>query len=74
MLDIINFDIIDNMLYYIGSNEYIITTPDRTRRNYSVSVTALDEDGEPYTVGTYAASTLSTAIAIVERMEAGEAE
>lgn len=78
MLDFNNFSCIDDILHYIGENEYIIAPEHPVNREfnngYSVFVTALDPDGEPYDAGTYAASTLSAAIAIVERLEAGEAE
>ena len=58
-------------LNYFGANHYNIT---QDRTGYAVHVTALDEDGNATPGETYAASSLSTAIAIIERMEAGEAE
>lgn len=78
MLDFKNVTCIDDILHYIGENEYIIAPEYPANREanngYSVFVTALDPDGEPYDAGTYTASTLSAAIAIIERLEAGEAE
>ena len=76
MLNFNDFTCIDDILYYIGENEYIIAPEYPVNREvndgYSIFVTALDPDGEPYDAGTYTASTISQAIAIVERLEAGE--
>lgn len=71
MLNINNFTRIDGFFHYISENEYIIC-PDARYKHFDVIVTALDEDGEPRDAGTYAAPTLSTAIAIIERLEAGK--
>ena len=81
MLDFEQFDRIDaDTLLYVGiEHMYFITrTPDNS---LSVSVDAA-ESSDPesddlditYTVETYAAATLSAAIVIIERLEAGEAE
>ena len=58
-------------LHYYGADHYHIT---HDRTGYAVYVEMLDEDGNATPGETYAASTLSTAIAIIERLEAGEAE
>ena len=58
-------------LHYYGADHYHIT---QDRTGYAVHVTTLDDNGNATPGETYAASTLSTAIAIIERMEAGEAE
>lgn len=70
MLQICNFDTVDDMIYYIGESQYIIA-PDAPH-GYVVYVTSLDEDGEPFDNGDYAASSISAAIDIVERLENGE--
>lgn len=71
MLNLTNIHRLDDVLLYESSRMYWITQDDT---GYAVTVEDLDEDGEAYTVETYAASSLSTAIAIIERLEAGEAE
>lgn len=75
MLNISNFDVdtcADSaILAYYGQNHYTIT---EDRYNYAVHVEMLDEDGNATPGETYAASALSTAIAIIERLETGEAE
>ena len=58
-------------LHYFGVNHYEIT---KDRTGYAVHVETLDEDGNATPSETYAASALSTAIAIIERLETGEAE
>lgn len=58
-------------IYYHGEYHYRIT---QDRTGYAVHVVTLDEDGNPTPGETYAASALSTAIAIIERLESGEPE
>ena len=58
-------------IWYYGANHYHIT---QDRTGYAVHVTTLDDNGDAIPGPTYAASSLSTAIAIIERLEAGEAE
>lgn len=70
MLSLRDFDVVDDILHYIGENEYIIA-PDAPH-GYVVYVNSLDEYGDVYDNGDYTASTISTAIAIVDRLENGE--
>lgn len=68
-----NFDVYDDILHYIGNAEYAIY-PDYPAGHeligsYTVAVTGMDADGEPYDAGIYTACTLSTAIALVEQLE-----
>ena len=58
-------------LHYYGADHYHIT---QDRTGYAVHVTTLDDNGDATPGPTYAASTISTAFAIIERLEAGEAE
>lgn len=58
-------------LHYYGEDHYDIT---QDRTGYAVHVTTMDDNGNATTGPTYAASSISTAIAIIERLEAGEAE
>ena len=58
-------------IWYYGADHYHIT---HDRTGYAVHVTTLDDNGDAAPGPTYAASSLSTAIAIIERLEAGEAE
>jgi len=72
MLDFKQFDrIAPDMILYAGEHMYFIVCDDD---RLTVHVEDVDNDGELYVIGDYAASTLSAAIAIVERLEAGEAE
>ena len=71
MLNLTNLHRIDDILLYEASRMYWIAQDDT---GYSVTVEDIDESGDAYTVETYAASSLSTAVAIIERLEAGEAE
>ena len=61
----------DTGIWYYGADHYHIT---KDRTGYAVHVTTLDDNGDAITGPTYAASSLSTAIAIIERLEAGEPE
>lgn len=58
-------------VHYYGMNHYHITE-DRT--GYAVHVETLDDDGNATSGEIYAASSFSTAAAIIERLEAGEPE
>ena len=58
-------------LHYYGADHYHIT---QDRTGYAVHVATLDDNGNVAHGPTYAASTISIAIAIIERLEAGEAE
>lgn len=74
MLDLNSFkgaEAYDAGIHYYGANHYHIT---QDRTGYAVHVTTLDEDGNATPGETYAASSFSTAVAIIERLEAGEAE
>lgn len=57
----------DDGIWYYGANHYNITE-DRT--GYAVHVITLDDNGDATPGPTYAASSLSTAFAIIEQMEA----
>lgn len=70
-MDLSCFDADIEGLHYYGACHYHIT---QDRTGYAVHVEMLDDYGNATTGPTYAASTLSTAIAIIERLEAGEAE
>lgn len=81
MLDFEQFDRIDaDTLLYVG-DEYMYFITHAPDGSLSVQVDAA-ESSDPETddlditrtVETYAASSLSTAVAIIERLEAGEAE
>ena len=71
MLNLTNIHRLDDVLLYESSCMYWITQDDT---GYAVTVEDLDDDGEAHTAETYAASSLSNAIAIIEHMEAGAAE
>ena len=74
MLDLNNFtgpEAYNTGVGYYGMNHYHIT---QDRTGYAVHVEALDENGNATPGETYAASSLSTALAIIERLEAGEPE
>jgi hypothetical protein len=74
MLDLNNFtgpDAYGTGVSYYGMNHYHIT---QDRTGYAVQVEMLDEDGNATPGETYAASSMSIAMAIIERLEAGEAE
>ena len=58
-------------LHYYGADHYHIT---HDRTGYAVHVTTMYDNGNATPGPTYAASSLSTAIAVIERLEAGEAE
>lgn len=61
-------------IYYHGEYHYRIT---QDRTGYAVHVMhygLMDAEGGPIPGETYAASSLSTALATVERLEAGEPE
>ena len=81
MLDFEQFDRIDaDTLLYVG-DEYMYFITHAPDGSFSVQVDAA-ESSDPetedlditYTVGTYAASSLSNAVAIIEQLEAGVAE
>lgn len=59
----------DTGIWYYGADHYHIT---QDCTGYAVHVTTLNDDGDATPGQTYAASSLSTAIAIIEQMEAGE--
>ena len=74
MLDLNCFDgpmAYDTGVMYYGADHYHIT---QDRTGYAVHVEKMDDDGNATPGETYAASSLSTAIAIIERLEAGEPE
>ena len=71
MLNLTNIHCLNDVLLYESSSMYWIT---QDNTGYAVTIEDLDADGEAYTVETYAASSLSTAVAIIERLESGEAE
>lgn len=72
MLNFDRLDVTPDCIIYEGEIMYsIIRNPDN---NLTVHAEDIDENGDAYTVEDYAASSLSTAIAIIERLEAGEAE
>lgn len=74
MLDLNSFkgpEAYDAGIRYYGADHYTIT---QDRTGYTVHVTTLDEDGNATPGETYAASALSAAVAIIERLEAGEPE
>lgn len=71
MLDLSCFTAAPDALRYCGANHYTVT---QDRTGYAVHVETLDEDGNPTPGETYAASALSTALAIIERLEAGDPE
>ena len=73
MLDFRQFDrIAPDIILYAGEYMYYIILD--ANHSLTVHVEDLDDNGDAYTVETYAASNLSTAVAILERLEAGEAE
>lgn len=57
----------DDGIWYYGFNHYNIT---QDRTGYAVHIITLDDNGDATSGPTYAASSLSTAIAIIEQMEA----
>ena len=59
----------DTGIWYYGADHYNIT---QDRTGYAVHVTTLDDNGDAIPGPTYAATTLSTAIAIIEAIENGE--
>lgn len=65
------FDVDPEGLHYYGYNHYTITQDGNA---YAVYVETLDEDGNATPGETYAASSLSTAIQIIENLESGEPE
>lgn len=67
MLYISFFDVDPEGLHYYGYNHYTVT---QDRTGYAVHVETLDEDGNGTPGETYAASSLSTAIQIIENLEA----
>lgn len=71
MLDLECFATAPQALHYYGANHYHIT---QNRTGYAVHVETLDDDGNATPGETYAASSMSTALAIIERLEAGEPE
>lgn len=71
MLDLTCFVADIEGVHYYGANHYHIT---QDRTGYAVHVETLDEDGNATPGETYAASSFSTAAAIIERLESGEAE
>ena len=72
MLNFKSFDISPDCIIYEG--EYMYSIIRNTDNSLTVHVEDLDDNGDAYTVEDYAASALSTAIQIIERLEAGEAE
>jgi len=71
MLDLECFTTAPQALHYYGMNHYHIT---QDRTGYAVHVETLDEADNATPGETYAASSFSTAVAIIERMEAGDPE
>lgn len=72
MLDFTQLDRVDaDTITYAGEYLYIIT---RDRFNLAVIVEDLDDNGDAYDKASYAASSLSTTLAIIERLEADEPE
>lgn len=72
MLDFTQFDRMDaDTITYAGEYLYIIT---HDAFGLVVTVEDLDDNGDAYDKARYAASSLSTALAIIERLEAGEPE
>lgn len=72
MLNFDSLDISPDCIIYEGECMYsILRNPDNS---LTVHVEDLDDNGDAYTVENYAVSALSTALAIIERLEAGEAE
>lgn len=72
MLDFTQFDRMDaDTITYAGEYLYIITYD---AFGLVVTVEDLDNNGDAYDKARYAASSLSTALAIIERLEAGEPE
>jgi len=72
MLNFDCFDVSPDHIIYEGEYMYSITrNPDNS---LTVLVEDLDENGDAYTVEDYAASSLSTAIQIIENLEAGVPE
>lgn len=72
MLNFKSFDISDDLIIYEGNQMYSITPAGDG--SLTVLVEDLDENGELTKSEPYAASSLSTALAIIERLEAGELE
>ena len=70
-LSLNDFQITGNSIRYFGGNHYTITDA-APFDGFTVTVEALDDDGYDTNVFTYAASTLSAAIATVEALENGE--
>ena len=66
MLNISDFGISQNILCYFGVNHYFITSG---KTGYILTVATLDEDGDARTE-TYNCSSVSSAIATIEEMEA----
>lgn len=72
MLNFKSFDISPDCIIYEG--EYLYSIIRNADNSLTVHVEDLDDNGDAYTVEDYAASTLSTAIQIIEHLEAGEPE
>lgn len=72
MLNFKSFDISDDLIIYEGNQMYFITPAGDG--SLTVLVEDLDENGELTKSEPYAASSLSTAIQIIERLEAGDPE
>ena len=73
MLKTQNFDVYGDILHYTGNAVYTIS-PDYPANHdvigsYTVTVSDMDDNGEPYDAGIYTAPTLSAAIALVEQLE-----
>lgn len=74
MLDFNSLSIYPRADCIMYEGEYLYTIIRNPDNSLTVHVEDLDDNGDAFTVENYAASTLSTAIAIIERLEAGEPE
>ena len=73
ILDISRFDVMDNLLFYEGNEaHYSVRKEEPGFSGYVLVVEKLDENGDAYTAGSYACSTLSVAITSIESLENGE--
>ena len=69
MLELNQFTVTVEGMQYFGANHYTITDEGGY---FAVHVETLDDNGNAVPAGSYAASTLSTAIATIEALERGE--
>ena len=65
-MDIKNFMIVDGIMYYFGENHYQIW---KTSTGYELSIQRLDENGNALTPTSKNVTSISEAIAEIERME-----